>query len=311
MPKFSVVIPVYNKARFLAETLDSVVKQRFEDIEVLLLDDGSTDNSYEIMESYTRDPRFRIFQQENRGVSASRNYLIEKASAPYIALLDADDLWHPDYLQLQHQMVQTYPEARVFATASKIKRGNTSQPRSYNLPEGFGAHGLMDYFEGSTLDSLLHSSTTVLHKEVFREVGNYNEAYRSGEDTDLYVRIGLKYPVVFNKKVLVTYRVVDDGLVKSSRSVHEKANFEAYEPYEKSNTGLKRFLDLNRYSLCLHARLEGDETAFQNIYQKIDPTNLSKRQRYLLNQSRDRLKSLFKLKESLQRLGIRLKSFKR
>src|SRR5690606_8126065 len=98
MPRFSVIIPLYNKENFVAATIDSVLAQSFSDFELIVVDDGSSDNSGQIVQSYT-DKRITYIRTENRGVSSARNLGIEKASADYITFLDADDLWKPDFLQ--------------------------------------------------------------------------------------------------------------------------------------------------------------------------------------------------------------------
>ncbi|MEM7086147.1 MAG: glycosyltransferase family 2 protein [Bacteroidota bacterium] len=310
MPKFSVVISVYNKAQFIGATLDSVLAQSFQDFEVVLLNDGSTDESHSILKSYTSDPRIRLYSEENKGAAAGRNYVIQKAKGTYIALLDADDHWKPDYLEEHARLIEKYPDEMVFATNSEvISKGKTIQ-RDYSVPIDTGQDMVFDYFEASYLDSILHSSTTVIKKEAFDEVGLYDPSIRSGQDTDLYVRLGLKYPVVFSPKVCVQYLIIENSLFRSSKKLSHKPTFEAYESFEAGNPGLKKFLDLSRYSLCIIAKLEGNKEGFKQLYHKIDPIHLNKKQRFLLRQSQKNLKQLLKLKNSISQLGIKLSSFK-
>jgi len=310
MLRFSVVISVYNKAPFIAATLDSVMAQTNQDFEVVLLNDGSTDESESIMRTYLTDPRVRLYSEENKGAAAGRNYVIQKAEGDYIALLDADDYWKPDYLAEQARLIEKYPNELVFATNSEvISKGKTFQ-RDYSVAIDTGTDMVFNYFEASYLDSILHSSTTVVKKEAFDEVGLYNPGIRSGQDTDLYVRLGLKYPVVFSPKVCVQYLIIENSLFRSSKKLSHKPTFEAYEPYEAENPGLKKFLDLSRYSLCIIAKLEGNKEGFEALNKKIDPENLNKKQRFLLRQSQKNLKQLLKLKNSIAQLGIKLSSFK-
>ena len=110
----SVVIPLYNKEHQIAETLRSVLEQTFQDFEVVIVDDGSTDKSSEEALKI-RDPRIRFVRQENAGVSAARNRGIEEARFDLIAFLDADDRWKPEYLQTQYDLFQKYPQCGVFA----------------------------------------------------------------------------------------------------------------------------------------------------------------------------------------------------
>ncbi len=309
MPKFSVVISVFNKEKYIANTLKSILAQTFTDFEVVILNDGSTDNSEAEILKFN-DPRIRYFSKENSGASAARNFTIQQAKTEHIALMDADDYWHPFYLEEQNRLISKFPKESVFATATEIKRNGKTFTNSYTI-KTFGKDSiLVDYFEASQLDSILHSSSTVLKKSVFEDVGWYDPKIKSGEDTDLYVRIGLKHKVVFSPKVCATYIVRKNSLFKSVRNLDEKANFEAYEIYEKDNPALKKFLDLNRYSLCVLAKMEGNHEAFQKNFQKINQENLSKKQQFLLRQNKTILKYLSKTKDNLEKLGLRLGTFK-
>ena len=310
MPRFSVVISVYNKAPFIAATLDSVLAQTIQDFEIVLLNDGSTDESEAILKGYTSDPRVRLYSEENKGAAAGRNYVIQKAVGNYVALLDADDYWKPNYLEEHTRLIEKYPNEAVFATNSEVISKGKTIARQFSVAIDTAEDMVVDYFEASYLDSILHSSTTVIKREAFDEVGLYNPAIRSGQDTDLYVRLGLKYPVVFSPKVCVQYLVIENSLFRTSKKLSHKPTFEAYEQFEADNSGLKKFLDLSRYSLCIIAKLEGNKEGFTRHYEKIDPANLNKKQRFLLRQSQKNLKQLLRLKNSISQLGIKLSAFK-
>ena len=307
--KFSIVIAVFNKEKYIAETLKSVLSQTFTDFEVVILNDGSTDNSEAEILKF-KDPRIRYFSKENSGASAARNFTIRQATSEYIALMDADDYWYPFYLEEQNRLLSEFPSESVFATATEIKRNGKVFKNSYSLQTIGTDAVVVDYFEASQLDSVLLSISTVLKKNVFEKVGWYDTTIKSGEDTDLYVRIGLKYKIVFSPKVCATYIVRQNSLFQRVKNLDEKANFEAYEPFEKNNPALKKFLDLNRYSLCILAKMEGNKAAFQKYYQKINPENLSKKQRFLLRQNKTILKYMLKTKNGLEKLGLRLGTFK-
>jgi hypothetical protein len=207
-------------------------------------------------------------------------------------------------------LLTEFPNESVFATATEIKRNRKTFKNSYST-QTFGKDSiLVDYFQASQLDSVLLSISTVLKKTIFENVGWYDPKIKSGEDTDLYVRIGLKYKVVFSPKVCATYIIRKNSLFQSVKNLEEKANFEAYEIFEKDNPALKKFLDLNRYSLCILAKLEGNKEAFQKNFQKIDQENLSKKQQFLLRQNKTILKYLSKTKDNLEKLGLRLGTFK-
>ena len=148
-PFISIVIPLYNKEKFIARTLESVLAQTFKNFEVLIVNDGSTDSSVEVAKKYI-DDRFRIINQKNSGVSAARNKGIKLARAKYIAFLDADDTWEPNFLSEIQRLIKKYPQAGLYGTGyrkinelNKIEKivrlskkftSNTSAP----LSEGVG-----------------------------------------------------------------------------------------------------------------------------------------------------------------------------
>src|SRR5690606_33115952 len=126
----SVVISVFNKEKYIGETLKSVLAQTFSDFEIVVLNDGSTDNSEAEILKFT-DARIRYFSAENQGASAARNFTIKQAKAAYIALMDADDYWYPFYLEEQNRLITAFPEESVFATATEIKRNGKIFKNNY------------------------------------------------------------------------------------------------------------------------------------------------------------------------------------
>ena len=126
MPKISVVIPLYNKGFIISETLNSVLAQTFTDFEIVIVNDGSTDNSFEIVSQYS-DDRIRLYNQENKGVSKTRNAGIEYSKSELIAFLDADDYWHPNHLEELYQLYIDFPNCGLYANRyfMKISEENT------------------------------------------------------------------------------------------------------------------------------------------------------------------------------------------
>lgn len=308
--KFSIAIAVYNKEKQIAQTLQSVLAQTYTDFEVVIVNDGSTDNSEQVIKSFN-DPRIRYFTQENQGAAAGRNAAIEKCNARYIALLDADDLWHREYLSVIYRLIQKYPEEKVFAVAAAVESYKKILQPKYSI-NNIKPNEVykVDFFEASCINSVLTSSSTVLHRSVLEKTGLYNSAIKSGEDTDLWIRIGMHYPVIFKNSVLVTYRYVHQSLSNTSKKVSEKADFDSYLNEEQNNPAMKKFLDLNRYSLALLAKRNGDTASFKKNTRYLDLKNLNRRQVFLLLQPRIVLQSLFWIKNTLRRLGINLSAFR-
>lgn len=309
-PYFSIIIPLYNKETHIKSTIQSVLDQTFQDFEVIVVNDGSRDGSKSVLASFS-DDKIYYYEQENQGVSASRNLAISKAKSNYIALLDADDLWEPTYLETIYQLIQSFPEHYVFATSVLIETPNDVIPSIYsidNLKDNDVC--VLDYFESSTINSLLTSSSVVLHKSVFEKIGIYNTSIKNGEDTDLWIRIGIHYQIVFKNQALVTYRFQEQSLSNNATRLIDKPALDNYAQLETTNRGLKKFLDLNRFSMAMLAKLENDSLSFEYFEKAIDYANLNKKQQFLLKQPAFSIKLFHKFKGLLQYLGIHLSAFK-
>jgi glycosyltransferase involved in cell wall biosynthesis len=307
MPKFSVVIPVYNKANYLPKTLASVLSQTEGDFEVVLVDDGSSDGSKEVIAQFN-DARIRYYFQENQGVSTARNTAIRQAEGDYIALLDADDVWHPTYLETHASLIEQFPSQQVFAVNSVYIKGDRHISKRYSIEIG-NLPRIVDFFEASLRHSIVCSSTTVFHSSVIDTVGYYDSSIESGEDTDFFIRLGLHFPIVFSPKVLADIIVAQDSLSQQSLQKVRTTHFSKFGTLEKTQPLLKKYLDLNRYSLCIQAILENDTATYQQLLAKIDLNQLSQRQRFLLQQNRGTLKFFLKAKEMLSQWGLQLSSF--
>jgi glycosyltransferase involved in cell wall biosynthesis len=169
-PLVSVVIPVYNRANYIAAALDSVFAQTYRSIEVIAVDDGSTDCSAEIVRSY---PAVRYFYQSNQGVSVARNVGIAAAQGEFIAFLDADDLWKPDKLSIQIAHLLAHPDLGFTGT----KALNFLEPDT-QLPAWFKPDRDLGELE------IIIPSTLVVQKTIFSQIGDFSPAYRASEDTE-------------------------------------------------------------------------------------------------------------------------------
>jgi len=307
MPKFSVVISVYNKGNFIKKTLQSVFNQSVQDVEIIIVNDASTDHSETEILSMPQEKIIYHAFQENKGAAATRNKGIELASGDYIALLDGDDTWDPNYLAEITNLIHNFPDHHVFATAITIEEHDGKRPSQYTCSNPENKEQLsLNYFESSYKNTLLTSSSTVIEKTVFDIIGNYDETIKSGQDTDLWIRIGLYYLIAFSTKSYASYTYAPVSLYKSIRSVKHRPSFVAYESLEKENEALKKFLDLNRFSLAIRAKLWNEPKEAQFFIDRIDPTNLSKKQVQLLHAPTFAIKLLFSTKRILEKLGIRL-----
>jgi len=308
MSFFSVVIPLYNKEHFIENTLKSVLNQTFSDFELIIVNDGSTDASEEKIFQF-KDSRIHYYKKENAGVSAARNYGIEKAKSNHITFIDADDYWYPDFLEEMFKNIHLYPELKVFSAAIEVETVNKTFPASYSIVKS-GDCEIVNYFSASIKETAICTSCAVFHKSVFEETGNFDIELKNTEDIDMWIRIGLVYPVLFSWKILAKYVYDNSSLSKKTELSIQKINFEKFNEQEKTNPDLKLFLDLNRFSLAIKCKIAGNQTLFDAYYKAIDLKKLSHKKQILLLTPAVLLKFLIQLKRFLTEIGLGSSVFK-
>lgn len=205
----SVVIPLYNKERQIADTLSAVLSQTYQDIEVVVVDDGSTDHSVEKVKTFT-DSRIRLVSQCNAGVSAARNRGIEEARGEYIAFLDADDEWRPEYLETQYHLTRKYPECNVFVCNYEFRdaEGGVKPTIIRKLPFE-GEDGILsNYFEvASCSHPPLWTSAVMVRKTAIQAVGGFPVGVKSGEDLLTWARLAVQNSIAFTQKPMSIYNL--------------------------------------------------------------------------------------------------------
>lgn len=310
MPKFSVVISVYNKEDHIAGTLQSVLNQTYSDFEIIIVNDASTDTSERVIRGI-KDERISYYASaNNQGAGATRNTGISKSSGEYIALLDGDDVWEPTFLEEILRLQVALPQHAVFATAVLVEDKARSVPSRYSFDTSSNGEFLdLDYFESSLINTILTSSSAVVHQSVFKNIGTYDSTIKSGQDTDLWIRIGLEYRIGFSTKQLVTYRYTPHSLFKSVRSVTDRPDFLKFIKQEKKRPALKKFIDLNRYSLAIRSKLWGEHHLTATYTDHIHLKNLNRKQQLLLSTPSPLLKVLFKINGFLEKIGLRQSAF--
>ncbi len=188
MPYVSVIIPVHNRYHSVKEAIDSVLSQTFTDYELIVVDDGSADDTPRVAGEYA--DRIRYIRQENRGVSAARNAGVAASSAPWLAFLDSDDLWLPGKLERQARFIRENPDVSIHQTDETwIRRGRRVNPRERHLKrEG---HIFID----SLALCLISPSAAVMSRECFDRYGPFDEDLPACEDYDLWLRVTAREPV--------------------------------------------------------------------------------------------------------------------
>ena len=202
--KFSVVIPLYNKEKYIEATIRSVLDQSHQDLEVLVVDDGSTDGSLALAERFASD-RVHIIRQENQGVSVARNTGIEHASGEFICFLDADDQWRPEYLATIDVLTEQYPESDIFVTAYAVNMGGGKVHYSTRLEPEMGC--LPSYWLTLARGyDFVWTSATVIRRETLIRAGLFKPGEKIGQDLDMWARVARINPrVAYSNHICVDY----------------------------------------------------------------------------------------------------------
>lgn len=210
-PTVSVIIPSYNCESYIAETIDSVLNQTFRDLELIVVDDGSTDRTCEIVNSF-RGP-VRLVTQTNARVCAARNRGIDEAKGEFICLMDHDDYWFPDKLSSQIKLMHDHPEAGVVYTA--FTRWHSDASGKFPDPASLSTISDSDYIDPEysgwiyhqfLLDCWMLTSTSMIRKEVFDKCGTFDVNLPYSEDWELWLRISREYPFIKLSRATTLYR---------------------------------------------------------------------------------------------------------
>ncbi|MEE0922372.1 MAG: glycosyltransferase family A protein [Paludibacteraceae bacterium] len=222
--KFSVIIPLYNKAPYIRKALESVLAQTYTDYELIIVDDGSTDGSAEIAEAFLQELpasrlsplAFRLLKQKNAGVSAARNNGFSVSSAEYLAFLDADDWWEPTYLERMAQLITDYPDAGLYAcNYVYYKPGKTHV--ALNIPTGYINYPKA-YYESNAMP--VWTGAAMIPRKVYDEMGGFLLGIKLGEDFLLWSKIALRYPVAFLNEPLAWYNNDVPATLRATRNLH-------------------------------------------------------------------------------------------
>ena len=239
--KFSIIIPLYNKAPYIRKALESVFAQTYTDFELIIVDDGSTDDSACIVQqfiderlkvkgeetsgavtsTYNLSPityklSVRLITQSNAGVSAARNSGVAASSGDYIAFLDADDWWDPTYLEKMAQLIEDYPEAGLYAcNYVYYKPGKTHV--ALNIPTGYINYPKA-YYESSAMP--VWTGAAMISRKVFDEMGGFPVGIKLGEDFLLWAKIAMHYPVAFKNEALAWYNNDVPVTLRATRNLH-------------------------------------------------------------------------------------------
>lgn len=225
-PQVSVIIPTYNRGRVIKEAIDSVLAQDYTEFELIVVDDGSTDHTSDVLDSYRNV--IKVLSQKNKGVSAARNRGIAEASGKFIAFLDSDDLWLPQKLSTQIEFFNKTPDALICQTEEVwIRNGLRVNPKKrHKKPSGM-------IFKLSLELCLVSPSAVMIKRSLFDRVGEFDETLPACEDYDLWLRISSRFPIYLIDTPLIIKRGGHDDQL-SSRAGLDKFRIKAIEKIIKS-----------------------------------------------------------------------------
>lgn len=311
MPFFSVIIPLYNKENFVANTIESIFNQIFSDFEIIIVEDCSTDNSLEIVSKISSDKIKIIRHEKNKGLSASRNTGIKNATANYITFLDADDLWKNDYLEKIYSLIKKFPEAHLFATNyEELYPGNIVTLPATTLKNFDNDNILQNYFESSLGQPIYCSCSVCIEKTVFETIGYYGEKITYAEDIDFNIRANSHFKLAYSKEALVIYTIFSENQITNTNlSSKIIPDYDSYESLALKDQSLKKYLDFNRYTMAMNYKMENNFEQSKAMKNRIKKTNLNYKQRLLLALPSFIVKWVKTIKLFLVKKGIRFTTF--
>lgn len=263
MALISVIIPVFNGQNTIQRTIESVLNQTFEDYELIIINDGSTDSTEEVI-SQIPDPRIKVFNYSNSGPSASRNRGIDIASGKYISFIDADDLWTSDKLEKQLYKLEENPQAKIaYSWTNYIDEFDKFlYPGSHITANG-------NVYEKLLLNNFIENgSNPLIYRQALIEVGGFDESLFAAEDLDVWFKLAIKYEFVAVPSPQILYRVSTNSLSSNLARV-EKQCLEvidrAFDRVSKSLQNLKPKSVSNLYLYLTIKSLEGNVTKTKGI----------------------------------------------
>lgn len=261
MALFSIIMPLYNKALYVRKAIESVVDQTYKDWEMVVVDDGSTDDSANIVATI-HDERIRLVRQANTGVSSARNQGVTISARevpftpPYLCFLDADDWWEPTFLEEMAALIERHPDAGIYGTGYWIVKNGKKRLAPIGVDKGF-VEGDINYCQvyARTLCMPLTSISVCIPRKIFGEAEGFPYGITLGEDFLLWLRISLKYKAVLLNHPLANYNQDVDIVHRGTHHLHPPEHhmlwqLKEYEPLEKTNPDYKQLIDnLRTYSL--------------------------------------------------------------
>lgn len=302
---FSIIIPLYNKAKYIEDTLKSILNQTFTDYEIIVINDGSIDKSENIVHSFNNE-KIQLYNQKNQGVSVARNLGIEKANGKLIAFLDADDYWFPNHLETIANLYHDFPDCGMYCSRYKIKTAKNH----FQIPHFNGINdsyrGIVeDYFLSNIPFRISWTSALAIPKEILKETGGFTNEVTNGQDLELWTKIGIHHPIAIANTITAIYNFdIPESLAKANVNSMKLMNFNQFKSFEDRNPSLKKFLDLYRIEYALRYYTFGYRNKKNYYLNEVDKNNLGFKTQILFHLPPYLLQYLLKTKHYLKKKGI-------
>ena len=290
MRMFSVIIPAYNAESVIQNSINSVLNQTYTNFEVIIVDDGSKDNTRSIIEQY-HDKRIKYFFQKNAGVSSARNKGISSSHGEYICFLDADDEWKNNHLETLFMLIQKYGDCGMYITGYELVLTNGQvvhksqqilkkiNSKCFKSDNGFNILLKYGYF--------FNTNTVCCRREVFDKIGKFEVGIKNGEDDDMWLRIFSYYDIAVSKKSTTIYKRNNSIATKNRIFIKKNVFYErtaellnSPDISEERKNSIKVWREEHQLSKCRKYILIGRKKIAIDLFSKID-LRLVKKKRYL------------------------------
>ncbi|MBW2960859.1 glycosyltransferase family 2 protein [Mesonia aestuariivivens] len=309
MVEISVIIPLYNKEKYISTTIESVLNQIFREFELLIVNDCSTDQSLKIVEQIN-DDRIKIIQhQENSGLSASRNTGIKAAQGKIITFLDADDLWKEDFLFHIDKLSGKFTNCDIFATDYFESYENKLHSTKKNLNHTYKANQYIeieDFFKASVFNPIYCFSSVAFSKKAIDKVGFFDKKINYGEDIDYNIRVNTKFNLAYFHKPCAVYRLGVDKQITANGIIGK--NLPDLSSYKnvKTRKALDLYINMKYYYYASQFKKAQDDEMFKKYIEALNFSQLSKKQILLLKSPYWLYEFLKQTKAFLLKKGIKV-----
>lgn len=285
---FSVIMPVYNGEKFIDAAINSVLCQSYTDYELIIINDGSTDNTLKVLEKYRDNPKICVFSKENQGVSVARNKAAELSQGDYLVFLDADDIWQSNHLSVMHKLIEKYPTAGFYGTftVTRLVNGGEINKSEYfkNKGEDLLTNNFLEEYYLDKSAKCFTLITSCIPKKVFNELGGFTVGSKIGEDLELTIKAACYHPVALSSAGTAVYQKENSTATKSV-SFDPKWSFfndvtRLYEDKsitpERKNS-LYKLMQWFNMRRCRHYLIEGDRKMAKRVFKDTDKRYISKK----------------------------------